>query len=68
MMYYLFMTKTSTDANFGPKNYPVDDRMIAPTVKNGQVMVQPSDPNESVTCDRCGRTFPAKFVYCVCKG
>jgi len=39
-------------------------------VQNGKVVqVGPNeDPDTYVKCDRCGRTFPIKFVYCVCKG
>jgi len=37
------------------------------TVKDGKVQGTPR-VDERVTCDRCGRTFPAKFVYCVCRG
>ena len=40
------------------------------TVHNGKVIKVEAtdDPNESVKCDRCGRMFQIKHVYCVCKG
>jgi len=39
-------------------------------VKDGKVVnVTPKDDkNDYVTCDRCGRTFPIKHEYCVCRG
>lgn len=36
-------------------------------VKNGKVE-GPAAKDEIVKCDRCGRTFPAKYVYCTCRG
>ena len=36
-------------------------------VENGKV-IGPAEPNEYVKCDRCGRTFLAKYVYCACRG
>lgn len=37
-------------------------------VKDGKVIQAGKDKDAIATCDRCGRSFPAKYVYCVCRG
>lgn len=36
-------------------------------VENGKVVGTPANDATAV-CDRCGKLFPAKFIYCVCRG
>ncbi len=36
-------------------------------VEDGKVVGQ-AEPGDYAKCDRCGRTFPAKYTHCVCKG
>ena len=38
-----------------------------PVVKDGKVISTP-DRDATAVCDRCGRSFPAKYAYCVCRG
>ncbi len=36
-------------------------------VENGKVVGMPVK-DAIATCDRCGKSFPAKYVYCTCRG
>lgn len=37
-------------------------------VKDGKVVTPNAKPDEYVVCDRCGKKFLAKYVYCTCRG
>lgn len=45
----------------------VERDMNTVKVENGKVVGQHA-PDAIAKCDRCGREFPAKYVYCVCRG